>query len=144
MGQTTNQIEAHIENTRENLGSNLYELENKVKSTMDWKQHFQNNPTMMLGAAFGGGILLASMLGGNQRNHRRRNAFSDQAGIPEPHTGSDRQKYHALETWDNIKGALIGVAAERFRSFVGEVVPGFHEQYQKTDAEVKTRPLKAV
>jgi len=42
-----------------------------------------------------------------------------------------------LETWDNIKGALIGVAATRFKDFVGEVVPGFHEQFQKTEEKVK-------
>jgi Protein of unknown function (DUF3618) len=55
MGQTTNQIEAHIEDTREHLGSNLHELEQKVKSVTDWKQHFQTNPITMLGVAFGGG-----------------------------------------------------------------------------------------
>ena len=42
MGQTTHQIEAHIENTREDLGSDLHELERKVKDVTDWKQHFQN------------------------------------------------------------------------------------------------------
>ncbi len=146
MGQTTNQIEAHIENTRENLGSNLYELENKVKSAFDWKQQFQNNPSLMLGAAFGGGILLASMLGGNRKSRRRGNYYTGQTRSSEPHEGSDRQKHHALETWDNIKGALIGVAAERFKNYVGEIVPGFHEQYEKTDAEAKRptyQPLRS-
>jgi hypothetical protein len=32
MGETTDQIAAHIEDTREGLGSNLRELEQKVKS----------------------------------------------------------------------------------------------------------------
>ena len=69
MGQTTSEIEAHIEHTREDLGSNLHELERKVKSVTDWKQQFQTKPMTMLGVAFGGGVLLATMLGG--RKHRR-------------------------------------------------------------------------
>ena len=44
MGETTGQIEAHIADTRQDLGSNLYELEQRVKSVTDWKQHFRNNP----------------------------------------------------------------------------------------------------
>lgn len=134
MGQTTQQIEAHIERTRENLGSNLNELERKVKSATDWKQHFQTNPMTMLGVAFGGGILLSTMLGG--RRHRR----STHATGAEPHAGTDLQKHKAMETWDNIKGALIGVAAARFKDFVGDVVPGFHEQFQRTEEKTGAIP----
>ena len=132
MGQTTNQIERHIEDTRGALGSNLQELEHKVKSVTDWKQHFQTSPMTMLGVAFGGGILLATMLGG-----KKRKRDSDSA----PHEGTDHQKGKALETWDNIKGALIGVAATKFKDFVGEVVPGFQEHFQQT--EEKLRPFKS-
>ena len=131
MGQTTDQIEAHIEDTREDLGSNLHELEQKVKSVTDWKQYFQTNPMTMLGVAFGGGILLATMLGG--RKNRRGERVSRPATGSESHAGTDHQKHKALETWDNIKGALIGVAATRFKDFVGEIVPGFHEQFQQTE-----------
>ena len=63
MDQTTDQIEAHIETTRENLGANLQELEHKVKSVTDWRRQFRENPMRMLGMAFGGGILLAFLLG---------------------------------------------------------------------------------
>ena len=136
MGQATSQIKAHIEDTRENLGSNLHELEQKVKSVTDWKQHFQSNPMTMLGVAFGGGILLATMLGG-RKNKRGERGFSGHATGSEPHAGTDHQKQKALETWDNIKGALIGVAATRFKDLVGEVVPGFHEQFQHTEEKAK-------
>ena len=138
MGQTTRQIEAHIEDTREDLGSNLHELEQKVKAVTDWKQHFRTSPMTMLGVAFGGGILLATMLGG--RKNRRGDRFSSDATDSEPHAGTDRQKHKALETWDNIKGALIGVAATRFTDFIGEVVPGFHEQFRRT--EEKTEAIR--
>ena len=139
MGQTASQIEAHIENTREDLGSNLQELERKVKSVTDWQEHFQNHPMTMLGVAFGGGILLATALG-RRRSRHGDSSVSKSAGS-EPHRGTDHQKHKALETWDNIKGALIGVAAMRFKDFVGDVVPGFHEQYQKTEEKAKTPPL---
>jgi hypothetical protein len=89
----------------------------------------------MLGVAFGGGILLATMLGG--RRHKRRERDTDSA----LHAGTDHQKSKALETWDNIKGALIGVAATRFKDFVGEIVPGFQEHFQQT--EEKLRPIKS-
>jgi hypothetical protein len=136
MGQATSQIEAHIEDTRADLGSNLQELEQKVKSVTDWKQHFRTSPIKMMGVAFGGGILLATMLGGRKRRRGERGYSSLPAG--EPHAGTDHQKHNALETWDNIKGALIGVAATRFKDFVGEVVPGFHEQFQRTEEKPKT------
>jgi hypothetical protein len=138
MGQTTHQIEAHIEDTRDDLGSNLHELEQRVKSVTDWKQHFRTNPMTMLGVAFGGGILLSAMLGG--RRNRRGQDVSSHATASEPHAGTDRQKHKALETWDNIKGALIGVAATRFKDFVGEIVPGFQEQFQH--AEEKTEAVR--
>jgi hypothetical protein len=135
MGQTTNQIEAHIENKREELGANLKEFEQKVKSVTDWKHHFENNAMTMLGVAFGGGVLLASMLGSSKSRGGRRSYTPPNA--PESYAGSNLQRRKALETWDNIKGALIGVAATRFKDFVGEVVPGFQEQFHKTEAKTK-------
>ena len=72
MGQTTHEIEAHIQDTRENLGTNLDELERKVKGVTDWKQHFKTKPMTMLGVAFGGGILLATTLGGRRKKAPRR------------------------------------------------------------------------
>jgi hypothetical protein len=130
MGETTSQIESYIENKREDLGSNLAELESKVKSITDWREQFRSNPMTMVGVAFGGGVLLASMLGGKSRHRSSSRQISD---TPAPHAGTDRQTNMALETWDNIKGALIGVAATRFKDFVGEVIPGFHEQFRKTE-----------
>jgi hypothetical protein len=129
MGETTDQIESYIESRRGDLGSNLQELEQKVKSATDWRQQFQKNPMTMVAVAFGGGVLLASMVGGGRR-HRYRGVPSE---THTPHAGTDQMAHKALETWDNIKGALIGVAATRFKDFVGEVVPGFQEQFRKTE-----------
>jgi hypothetical protein len=55
----------------------------------------------------------------------------------ESQVGSEYRKQEALGTWDNIKGALIGVSAARFKDFVGDVVPGFQEQLQRTEEKAK-------
>lgn len=136
MAKTSHEIETHINNTRDKLGSNLHELEEKVQSATDWKAHFQENPMTMMGLAMGGGIILAAMLG-----NRKRHRVYDTAYLPEqqrtPHAGTDRQKHLALETLDDIKGALIGVAATRVKEFMGDVVPGFSEHIQRTIEQKK-------
>jgi len=131
MGETTHQIAAHIESTRADLGANLHELEGKVKSVTDWKQHFQNNPMTLIGVAFGGGILLARMARGKSRHRMDVSAMSGASSTVQP-IASDPRRQQVFETWDRIKGALIGVAATRFKSFIGEMVPGFEEQFEKS------------
>jgi hypothetical protein len=136
MGETTDQIESHIENRREDLGSNLNELEQKVKAVTDWRQQFQKNPKTMIGAAFGGGVLLASMMGGRKRSSRGGASPLQ----PETLTAQGRSSVHArehdaLEVWDTMKGALIGVAASQFKNLLGQLVPGFQEQYHKAETE---------
>jgi hypothetical protein len=63
MGETTDQIENHIETKREDLQSNLKELENRVKSATDWRQYFRKHTGTMVAAAFGGGVVVSAMLG---------------------------------------------------------------------------------
>ena len=133
MGETTGQIENYIDSKRDDLGSNLKELESKVKSVTDWRQQFQKNPLTAVGIAFGGGIVLASLIGGRSSNRSRSITSSDSNT---PHAGTAHQTHKALETWDNIKGALMGVAASRFKDFVGEIVPGFRDQLRKTETAV--------
>jgi ElaB/YqjD/DUF883 family membrane-anchored ribosome-binding protein len=63
MGQTTDQIENHIEHKREDLKSNLQELKTRVKSAMDWRHYFREHTGTMIAAAFGVGILLSTVIG---------------------------------------------------------------------------------
>jgi hypothetical protein len=134
MGETAGQIENYIDHKRDDLGFNLKELEGKVKSVTDWRQQFQRNPMTAVAVAFGGGVVLASMLSGKSRRSTRA---ADPDNSSTPHAGTDHQTHKALETWDNIKGALIGVAATRFKEFVGEIVPGFQEQLRTTEQSVQ-------
>ena len=43
--------------------------------------------------------------------------------------GTDHQKHKALETWDNIKGALICVAATRFKVSSVKSLPVFTNSF---------------
>jgi len=116
--ETTRQIERHIEKTRDELGANVEELEQKVKQMGDWRHQFGQHPLTLLGVAFGGGVFLASMLGTTRRVR---------AGAPSYNASGLSHK--AVDTWDHIKDALIGVAATRVTDFVGELVPGFKEEF---------------
>jgi len=125
MGSTTNQITSHIENTREDLGSNIRELEDKVKSVTDWRRQFDKNPMTMIGVAFGGGILLGAMMHG--RKHNRYSSRRLSGGMS---MGYDRDS-KMRQTWGGIKGALLGVATTRVKDFIGDLVPGFQEHYDQ-------------
>jgi hypothetical protein len=63
MDQTADQIEAHIDQTRQQLGANIEELQRRVDNVTDWREQFRARPYMLLGVACAGGILLASALG---------------------------------------------------------------------------------
>jgi hypothetical protein len=121
MDRTTNQIEAHIQQTRGDLTSNFQELEDRMKSVVDWKQHYQKNPTPLLVASFGGGMVLAMMFG---RGNTNKYSSAPQPGVRRGNTGVD--------AWDNIKNALIGVAVTRFTDFLGEIIPGFQKQFERS------------
>ena len=71
MGQTTDQIASDIDQSREQLKSNLQELETRVKSAADWRSQFQKHPGRMVAAALVGGVLLSSILG-------TRSSFDDE------------------------------------------------------------------
>ncbi len=121
MGTTASQIETDIERTRATLGSNIQELEHKVKTATDWRHHYRKNPLPILGLAFGGGVLLSAMVGGRKKLRPLP---------PDGPTRSPRSK--AREIADDVKGALIGVAATQVMDYVGQLIPGFREQYHRT------------
>ena len=131
MGEKSDQIESQIVAERGQLGRNLNELESKVQEITDWRAQFQKRPMLMIGLAAGGGLLLASITGRASRSRPRYVKSGTDDGY-EHRRGTELQKNKALETFDTIKGAMIGVAANTFRDFLGQLIPGFTEQFQKT------------
>jgi hypothetical protein len=80
MGQTTDEIASDIDQTREDLKSNLDELETRVKAATDWRAHFQKHPGAMVVAALVGGVLLSSMIG--KRPTARRDSTQPRPAEP--------------------------------------------------------------
>ncbi len=137
MGQTTDQIETHIESKREDLKSNLQELEAKVKTATDWRQYYRNHTGTMVAAALGGGVLLSAMLG-----QRKSPAAVSSTAAPSSSASasrSSRTKHEVLETLDTIKSALVGVAATKFKDLLSETVPRFKEHLSQAENSRKLR-----
>jgi hypothetical protein len=138
MGQTASQIENHIENKREDLGSNLRELEDKVKSVTDWHRQFKSRPLVFLGLAFGGGAVLASMVGrpSDRRRHFNSGAESRPNWTetnPRTHRAPSRAMEKATVAWENLQGALVGIAAAKVKDYADGIIPGFSEQYRQAE-----------
>jgi len=125
MDERPDQIEQHIASTRHELGHNLQELESKVKQAADWRTYYERNPMMMVGLAFGGGVLLASMMGGR----REAASYSSQMPRNAGYLTGATQGNPVSETWQNLKAALIGLSGAKLRSILDEAIPGFGEHY---------------
>ena len=129
MDETANEIEAQIDRTRERLGSNLRELEDKVDAATDWREHFRERPHLFLGAAFIGGVVLASAAQAQVRRSRTIGGCTQ----PAPSSGNGSVQAQALELWNNVQAALVGVASAKIKEYIGELVPGFDEQYRRAE-----------
>lgn len=134
MDETPREIEAHIDRTRERLGSHLKELGDKVDAATDWREHFRARPHVFLGAAFAGGAALAIAL-----HARSPRSLSDDAGISPFAFDDGSARAQVLDLWQNIKGALIGVASVRVMDFLGELVPDFDEHYRRAEQRATRR-----
>jgi hypothetical protein len=139
MDETTEQIEQHIQSKQGALNSNLEELENKVKSAIDWRQYFQKHPGAMIAAAFGGGVLLSAMIGANGSSDRAPAGANSNLSSTVPPRGAGR--HEVSNAWNNIKAALVGLAAAKVQGMVGEFIPGFADQIAKSDAVKHRSPV---
>ena len=133
MDQTPREIETQIERTRARLGSHLVELEQKVEAATDWREHFRTRPQFFLGAAFVGGAALAFVL-----HARHPQPASDDAEIRRFAHDPSSARAQVAELWNNIKGALIGVASTRVKDFLAEFMPGFDEHYRRAEQRALT------
>src|SRR4051794_16270297 len=120
MDETANEIEARIDRTRERLGSNLRELEDRVDAATDWREHYRDRPYLFVGAALVGGAALGAALGRTSPT-REREHLEVSRGL-----GGDGVVQSQLwELWKNIEAALVGLASARLTEYIGELVPGF-------------------
>lgn len=173
MGQTADELKNQIENQRQELGDNLQQLEEKVRSTVDWRTQFEQKPWAGVGLAFGGGFLLSMLMpsggGGGSSSSSASGGSKSQSPnyMANYRVTDDSQRWGQMgssgtspssssmsfssggskskssspemtevtETLENIRGAVMGMAATRLRSFLAEAVPGFEDEYE----EARTR-----
>jgi hypothetical protein len=133
--ETSDQIERHIQETRNDLDDNFNELGDKVKKTVDWRAQFEERPGTMLGLAFGGGIILSALLSSGRRSRttyagaasqRRKNVWTPSgptSALPASKPSERRQGVEALAD------ALVGVAVNRASRFIDSLVPGFEREF---------------
>ena len=131
MDKAADRIEAHIDRTRERLGSNLRELEEKVEAVTDWRAHYQARPQYFLGGAFVAGVLLAAAVRPGAWRRTSEPPDAGQFELESRGTVPDR----LLEVWDNVRSALIAVAATHITKYIGDRIPGFDEHYRRIAQE---------
>jgi hypothetical protein len=78
--------------------------------------------------AFVGGAILATAL--RARSLRRD---PDDAGIRRFAQGAGSAQSQALELWNNVKGALIGVASARIKEYLAGFIPEFDQHYRRAE-----------
>jgi hypothetical protein len=129
MDKAAHTLEAHIDRTRERIGSNLKELEERVDAATDWREQFRARPHLFLGGALVGGALLAAAL----RPTSSRHEFEPSSSAPLTslaRRGVNAQQ-QAFELWNDVKTALIAVASARLTEYIGDLVPGFRDHFRQ-------------
>jgi hypothetical protein len=111
---TSDQIESHIRSKREDLRSNLEELEGRVRSVVDWREQFRRYPAAGLGLAVGVGFLLATAT-----TRSRRRAAGGHVG-----RAMIVRRGHVRGFLETVQSTLIGIAAARGADLLTELVLG--------------------
>ena len=137
MAEEPNQIKRHIDATRDELGKNVDELGQRVKQAADWHTYFDKSPMTALALAFAGGVVLSGFVG-RQRNHHNGGHPLTQAGDGQLQRGIEYRKSGAADMFDNVKGAIIGWSANQFKTLLNQWLPGFRQEYERTETEKKS------
>jgi hypothetical protein len=70
MGETPDEIKREIELRRERIGSNLSQLEHRVRAQFDWKTQFDRRPWAFVGGAFSAAFLIGWLTAPSPRDLR--------------------------------------------------------------------------
>ena len=132
MGQTTiHQIEAQIDRTREQLGSNLHELSRRVDAATDWQEYYRSKPYAFLGAAAVGGAIAAVAL--HALTSRQGNGSSNESARASYSSRGDSPTHQVSDFWRNVQAAAVGLAAARLKDYIDSLLPGFNDHYQRVE-----------
>jgi hypothetical protein len=126
MDRATNHLAQHLDAERQALRSNLAELEDRVRSALDWRRQFRGNTAAFLGIALGAGLLLG-VVTARRTAVPARLAYPARASDPVA-TYNDHRRRELSLAWRSIESALIGVAAAKLKDTLAHLLPGFREQ----------------
>jgi len=132
MDRATDRIEQHLDQERQALLSNLSELEDRVRSAVDWRRQFRSNTAALLGLACASGLLLGLMTARRTHAPSRLEYSTSSGGKPAGPHGDHRRRELSL-AWRSIESALIGLAAARLQNTLANLLPGFGEQLARRD-----------
>ena len=124
MDQTVEQIEAEIGRARHRLGANLHELQDKVETATDWRGQLRSRPWLILGAACVGGMVAATAFRPRGGGMSRLNGLLDGPR-------SNAAMSQVSDLWTDVTTALVGVASTQVKDYIGAVVPGFTEHFDR-------------
>ena len=136
MAQEEDRLKANIEAAEEGLKDNFEEIQDRVKTALDWRVWYKNNTAVALGSVAAGGLLLSLMI---PRKHSVESKFRsmDEAysqdepnGRPSTNSKSGSRLHKALDT---TVAAVVGVASDQFRDFMARALPGFKEHYDEAE-----------
>lgn len=137
MDRATDRIEQHLDHEREALRSNLAELEDRVRSVVDWRRQFRGNTAAFLGLACCSGLLIGLMTA-RRTQARRPPAVTAYSHRPASAYSDHRRRELSL-AWRGIESALIGLAAAKLKDTLANLLPGFREQVTRRDGGGYTR-----
>jgi len=137
MERSTERIEREIDRERAVLRSNLAEVENRVKSAVDWRRYFESNPPLWIGVAFGSGLLLA--LAASRRAYPPgREAEMRMGGSPRMSSSFEHSAHRRRaisRAWGGLESALIGMAAAKLKDTLAQVLPGFRDAFARREGD---------
>jgi ElaB/YqjD/DUF883 family membrane-anchored ribosome-binding protein len=148
--QTANQMQDRVEDVQHQVQDKVEDVQEKFRDATDWRTQFNKRPMVGLLVAFGGGALLGSMLGGDDKDRDRSGYRGGQYSYQPQYQTSQYQGYsgsdggmhvgkqHMSSTFDNVKGALMGVAAAQLKNVLSDAVPGFADEYRQVESEKGT------
>jgi hypothetical protein len=127
MDETSDQIERHIEQTRNDLHDNFNELGEKVKKAVDWRVQFEERPGTAL---FSSGRRSRGDYGAVRELAKKQvwTPFVPSSTPPASKPSQTRQNVEALAS------ALIAVAVNRASRFIDSLVPGFEREFSSARA----------
>lgn len=150
----SDQAQEKVQETKDQVQEKVEQVQQSVKDAADWRQQFDKRPMVGLGVAFGGGFLLAGIMGGGSKKNDDKSQNRGYSYLPQYQnpqyqaygrggpSGADVGRQHVSSTFDNMKGALMGVAAAQAKSFFEKSVPGFDKEYSQVEGQTDSADTK--